>query len=924
MSIQLNGRVIEVVLRQNTGDSSDTGAELDISSNLVSLGEMTWSVDENLTKISLGNLSLTVSDDESASVWTFLTDSIASGKGILPPWCYLTVDGTLTFIGIIKESPSYTQDAGTAEITINAVSWASMLETRRIRAGEISRARTFNNESTAVATGPDVTGKSVYNKELRRGHDRTMVAVSTSEQNNFSAGDSVYVHNYSDFTGYNKLYPVLSAGSGNIGGLGGMWCLNLGGGFSWQEHPGDNANFGQTLTLNRAYTSTSNLSNDEDLPFFTVAETWDAAAAGSVPKTSIRLTYTGGLLPGDKLDLVTNVMSPSGASYSLTIVDVDPISNTVYLDSPISNSITTGITSFQVNAASIADSVNTQVLPLIGQVLPPFGPLDTSAYQPLELPSPCFSFISPDSPHTQSTHVETLCDVADIQTSLTGFEVRGKDKSWAGLPTEGWDPLSTWTKTATWTEQLATAPAHVMPYVDLPADAVGLSDGPRGQTRYPDLIDQPDSGSTDSGPSPSYMAAYDYSNLRRYLFGWEGAEALQVTTWNGSTWSPVTGFDTGGVGYPVQIVSMPGTASAVGSGNALLALYANGTIKTILGTAALTASLKGDARSSAGLVTATLIQTPNGIYYTTPTGYGTIRVVSGALDVQWKQLIDMSNNKGLMRTITPISSMVYSNGKIITLAKVSYKTSISDARFTDDTYMLQLSPDPNPGSGLIYADFICGNIPRATMMVRSPVSQDVFGFMGSRLFQVATRLPDCVERFNSTGQTPASILEFAAAMTNTVAIPFPDGSLRLYSRGLVTASDDVTVDIVSQTEARWNKHLADCVVIKGFNSCQGVATTETQQAGLTISYSNEVYIRNSSQARSIAESYLSFFAAPRRELEQVWWSDASPAPWEALKPMQVITINGGETHYYLTGLSINYEAMTAKANLLEVIQVTTG
>jgi hypothetical protein len=923
MSINLNGRVITVVIRQNTGDSTDSGAELDISGFLTSVGEVSWTVDENLTKLDIGNMSLTVSDDETGTVWNFLRDSIAVGGSILPPWCYLTVDGVMTFIGIIKESPIQSLDAGSQEIQINAVTWSSMLESKRIQAGQgsLDRRSTFRN-GAAIAAGSVVTGKSVYNKELRRGHDRTMVAVPSTEQNNFKAGDWVYVNNYSSFSNYNKLYPVEGVQMLNVGGLGVMWCIYLGGGFWWQENPGDNQNFGQTLTLYRAYMSTSAPTNTDALPVFTVAEDWTASTAGDAnPKTSIKLTYTDGLLPGDKLDVVTNFMAPGASAWSITLTDVDTAANVVYLDAPLSNNLVSGVTSLQLQATSLQDSVLMQVLPLVATALAGLGYPDFSTYIPPVLPAPCFSFISPKSPAGQNAHSETLAAVSDIQATLTGFEVLGNGKQWTGLPTAGWDVLGAWTKTVSWTSQLAAAPARTMPYAALPGDAPAGAPLVRHRTRYPGLDGYGDDPGGDPGTQAiSYKEVYDYSNFRRYLFAYARTlTGVTVTTWNGSTWTTVSGFSTTGVGLPMDIVSMPGTASSVGSGNGLLAIYKDGTVKTILSTVSLTATLPGDALVS-GVLKATLVQTSNGIYYCTPSGYGTIRVVAGALECKWRQLIDLTNNQGLMRTITPMTPFVYANGEIIALAKVSYKTSISDARFIDDTYLLQLTPDiSTTGSGIISADFIVSSIPRATLMLRSPVSQDVFGVMGSRLFQVATRLPDTVDRFTSTNQTATAILEFVAAMTNSVAIPLPSGILKFYSRGFTSSVTNLVVDVVSTTEARWNKHLADCVVIKGFDSCVGVAVSATQKAGLTISYSNETWIRNSSQARAIAQSYLAFFEKPRHEVEQEWYSEAVPMPFEGLAPMQVISINGGATHYYLTGLTINYETCTAKASLLEVV-----
>lgn len=188
------------------------------------------------------------------------------------------------------------------------------------------------------------------------------------------------------------------------------------------------------------------------------------------------------------------------------------------------------------------------------------------------------------------------------------------------------------------------------------------------------------------------------------------------------------------------------------------------------------------------------------------------------------------------------------------------------------------------------------------------------------MFVISKTLPDTIERFNPTNQTANSIIEFACAMTNSVAIPLVSGNLKMVSRGYNNTPTNLTVDIKSQTDSRWNKHLADCIVISGASGSEkGIAVSETQLSGITISYSNDVYIRNSSQAQAIAESYLAFFEKPRREMQQEWFSATLPAPWEAIQPMSIVTINGGTTQYYLTALEHDLEQQTARATLLEVV-----
>jgi hypothetical protein len=304
-----------------------------------------------------------------------------------------------------------------------------------------------------------------------------------------------------------------------------------------------------------------------------------------------------------------------------------------------------------------------------------------------------------------------------------------------------------------------------------------------------------------------------------------------------------------------------------------------------------------------------------------------VSISGGVLTTPFSKINNSSQSNafipGISPTITPITNcFVYANNQIQVLCNVSYKKTITDSQFINETYLFQLNPIPQatPTLSTYNMSYICTNISRTTMMVKSPVNEDILGFMGSRLFTISTSLSNTVERFTVINQTASSIIEFITTMTNTVASPTPNGILKLISRGYNGTPTNINIDMVSIKTNRWNQHLTDCVVIKGSNaSVKGVAVSSTQQSGMTISYQNDMWIKNGSQAQGIANAYLSFFQVPRHEVEQVWFSNTYPAIWESLQPLQILTINGGTTQYYLTGLSINYQTQTATAQLLEKI-----
>ena len=926
MSITLNGRIISCILKQNTGTTTNDGTELDISSYLTSLGEVSWTVDENLTKLSLGSLSLTTTDDEASTVYTFCKNSLTSTSGLLPPWIILTVDGVQKFIGIVKEPPSKSEDAGSLELSFSAVDWSSMLESSRIKDdGTFSRIVDFTNGSgTWNSNSSTVNCYSVQNFELRKGQNRNMIAVALSEASNYNVGDWVYFANYSTYL-FNKSYLIQGIKTLTLNGLGSVLCLYLGSDFRWIEAPGDVSTNRQLSTVYRCHKATGITGTVAELPKFKANEYFTYLETDP-KKTTIKLDGVAGLMPGDILDKTRDYFynpTDPDSSFSVGIIDIDVANSTVTIDQPLKDNLLLGNTTFQLNRDSLNESVLVPLRSLVDKSVLGLASVDYSSYNSAVLPSPCFGFISPRSPSSQNTHTEALSGITDIQTSLNAFQAVGTNgAAWTGDPSTGWDVLTPWVKSITWTDQVSSAPAYVMPSVALPGDADTKAELIRCRTRYPGLRGYADDPNIDVDryQAINYKIVYDYSNMRRYAFRYQGKNlTLAVTTYNGSSWSTVSGFSTTGIGTTVAIAPLAGTSSSVGSGLGLLALCRDGSIKTILSTVALTATLAGnDVFDATGTLQVNLRQTPNGLYYMTPSGYGRIWINGGALTSKWTQIIDTTSNS---QKITPITStFCYANGRIITLAKVSFKATEKDDTFTEDTYLFQLNPDIQAKAiDCVYsADRICQNIPRSTMAIKSPSSNAIFGLMGSRLFQIDYKLPETVERFNPINQTAQSIIEYICTITNTIAIPMVTGKIKLVTRGVNTTPVNVTVDVVSRTETRWNKHLCDCIVVKG-KDCKGIAVSTTQLAGLTVSLSNEVYIRNSSQAKAIAQAYLAFFEKPRYERSETWYSDTTPAPWEALEPMQVITINGGSTQYYLTGLSHNLDTKTATANLLQVV-----
>jgi hypothetical protein len=98
-------RAVTATLYQNLGQpapgqNATFGAGCVLTGIIVKVGKQTLTVDEQLTKITPGELTLEVIDATDA-VWTFIQDTLATSQGLLPPWLQLSVGGVQKFIGLV-------------------------------------------------------------------------------------------------------------------------------------------------------------------------------------------------------------------------------------------------------------------------------------------------------------------------------------------------------------------------------------------------------------------------------------------------------------------------------------------------------------------------------------------------------------------------------------------------------------------------------------------------------------------------------------------------------------------------------------------------------------------------------------------------------------------------------------------------------
>ena len=117
-------RVIAASLWQNLG-TGEPGASLDLSGRMISVGQLSWSADEQLTKVSPGDLTLKVEDNDGAA-WTFIQDSLTITGGLLPPFILVDVDGERRFLGVVNPK-GLRQEVKTREVEITGQDWSILL-----------------------------------------------------------------------------------------------------------------------------------------------------------------------------------------------------------------------------------------------------------------------------------------------------------------------------------------------------------------------------------------------------------------------------------------------------------------------------------------------------------------------------------------------------------------------------------------------------------------------------------------------------------------------------------------------------------------------------------------------------------------------------------------------------------------------------
>lgn len=863
-------------LWQNTGTPA-AGQEKVLTGNLVKLGDRSLGIDDQLTKIQAGELTVEIQDPDD-SIWDWIQSQLAIETGLLPPWLEILVEGNTEFLGIVDPSRVVHHTASDQHsIELGAQDWSVMLSNQYLD----TLTRPAPRKATGRPAVADLSGYSTWIKNLSYGAGLCDVLFSGSP-NWVSPGDRLTAAACPGVV-FTALAVKSPADAGLVADLGDnppfpsgtltQVTLDQSPWTNWRTRSW-NAPGGAGLmdTFTRLESATT------DQTYFVVT----LAIPANPPQEVyvINLDTVDGITTGDKLHCILGTKADSW-----TIMSVNPELLQVTTLEPV-NGLDVGNRVYFDDATN-AELVLQDVKTILAQAAAPYQ-VDTSRFVHAQLPSSVFGWL----PLQSAAGMNDLMAVSDLEPNATGG-VRvfsGLALAFDGAPDEGWAALGSCPpQNADWTGQLTAPPASLMPY-----EVKALSPLARRRNRaYHDF----NWNSVDNGPDPvgsdpskwvdPWTAAdanqipvqvfYDYLAMRRVTVA-AGGQGVTGTPWTGAVWGSGAALAWPSSNQIQSITSFPG-----GPAGSLLALTKAGTLELALfpgvASCAVPAWLQGGV----------LVPTPAGPYLIGPKGYGKVSYAGGALSLVAAVFADLVTcfwpNTFVARTAT--------EGVILGRLDVSDGTGGT----TTETwlYRLKLPPDTStPTASIILSEKVTDGVPVFAGAMADPTKAGrVIGQFGGRLFQVDTVMPWTVERFTPSGMSSLECLEHVAQLQNAMVVPSAPGVLAMISRGVPESAInlEVLVKKVDQTLA-WDKFYS----IVRVTTQDGALYFDApgQDGGNILEISNHPMVWSLSQAGAMASSYAAFFGIPRAVETHEWtWPDATTVPpWAALPPFARVTVNG--------------------------------
>ncbi len=882
-------RVVDVTLYVNDGQGFP-GASNSITTKMADLGDIEWSLDEQLTKVSLSSLSIKVWDED-GSVWTWLEDTIGTtvlgSPQLFPPWIVVAIGATKMFEGFI-DLAGITRNLKEGTIEFSAQDWSVMLRDIPLESPTWDRPYP-KTISTRTSKGPwDLSVQYAGDGGffLRRGNFHnpaqlpdvraflqvgdTLTLTPTSAQ--------IKITFLNDRGTYILFTYELLSGTPTIGDVNYTAIRGV-----------------QTLTEKAYYLVTKNVADTE---FIVPLDTVEA------------------LCPGDKL------VNSEDATFLIS--DIDTERKELVSESPIGMTLQAGDYLY-LEKESRESLVWADAATLIQRAVLPYG-VDTSRLNLPTVPHPILAWLPTNAQGA------SLVGPNDIEPTLTALRIIGTgNNSYTGSPDTGWVQGVATTRFVNWTDQLGAAPAYLMPDTT-PQDAPDSGGRNRAFYEWKNVRPVYLEADWDPIPVPTYSPlseyptsaiCFDYTYFRKLVFSNPptGTTTLVESRWSGSAW---TGATSGS--WPLancrvlSAVPMIGTNATTGpvspQGKAILAVC------LIPGTGyELQLAFAGALQRlsvSGNMAGAKLVTTPQGVWLVAKGGYGRVTTNGTALTLAW------ANVGGSGVTLLPNTFDTVDGTEMFCFGVATGTSSDKEAKPITETRLFALTPTPiadtNP---VIRSERIIGSMPRIACVVKEPGKSRLVGLIGGRLFQISATLPATVERIRAIGMTGAELLEHLCQLLNCIAVPRADGTIQLVGRtpGVGDSVTALSVDRSKVEQQRISENFFSVVRVSGIDGNSYSDAFGPVKGGRALEIDSQPCIWSEGGCFALASSYAAFFGYPRRQERHEWfYEDANGTPpWESVVPWSQVTVTGSSRTWFLMGLSFNLVKGQAQATLLEKV-----
>lgn len=906
--MQILGRELQVLIIQNLGNGY-FGNSLDISGYLTDIGDVGFELDKDLNKTNIGSCSFKCFDNNNI-IQSFIQNQLQVSNGIYNPYVLVLLGGVAKFYGVIDPRNIQTNlKSGELEITITAQNWVSMLNKVDLDTNFWRRENPTNGISRPGTTTK--VGKASQAR-IAAGHMGTAnnipylsIVYFESPNNWFQVNDR--------FTCDTVAGTFVCVGVKEVenpipGVLTGMWIEAQLANFQWPNPDGDILYWlttGLKLLATANFTRLSEETTEQT--YFTVTK---AVVPDEVnPKYEIELDTVTGLVPGDKLDLRSDLSRPNGATFD--IVDVDAEKKRVYTLEPIEKAL--GINDKLYYSS---ETLNQLVYGNFRDIISRANTItatDFSRFTPAVLPNPSLSWLPFRVLSGPSSAGSILLSPCDIQPTLDAIEVKGQGTlAWIGSPEDGWSP-TTWASKVIWTDQRETVPAYLMPDETSSLSPYTPTRNRNGALRNWKMrrVDDLELGDYDPNENdiPSVTVVHDYSNMNRYVIAKTGSSiTCKYRKYNGSAFGAEQTLTWSGAA-PLSVVPFKDVACNFEAGYSLLCLDSDNSLSIKYGVNSATLALNEN------LKTGILKQTPYGTYLVNQKGYGKISYSAGSLSIAYVELIKDRDINLIPTTFTALNQ-----DKIYCLASTIY-TNPEDLKKIYEIYSVELSPNPNPeypAAAITAFEKISDGSPRIAMAFKDPAKNRIIGLVGSRLFQIGNTMSEVVERYSAEGLNAAQLIENVCMIHNAMAIPRPDGVLEIVSRTFSETPANVNVIIESETKSRISEYFFSQVNVSGATEDIWAYANSDNVGGTTYQILDHPFISTTSQCRAIALAYAEYFGHERKMVDQSWtFTGGNIAPWETLNPYQRVIINGIAIEYYIIKLTYSLKDYSCKVTLLE-------